>query len=206
MVNPDGVIAGNYRASMAGCDLNRRYDNPDFRFHPTVWSIKNLCEDLLIGSPHKPKESPPDEELIAFIDMHGHSRKKNVFCYGPQIPLHSDKYLKMRVLPKLLSEETEMFRYHSCKFVNEKYKQRAARIVLAKELSIFNCFTFEASFHGYFDRDNVNHEFTPKAYERMGEALVNSLFEYVMILEEEARRKHIKKLEKQRSDKRKKYG
>jgi murein tripeptide amidase MpaA len=26
MLNPDGVIVGNYRTSMAGCDLNRRYD------------------------------------------------------------------------------------------------------------------------------------------------------------------------------------
>jgi hypothetical protein len=40
MLNPDGVIVGNYRTSMAGCDLNRRYDEPDYRLHPTVWSTK----------------------------------------------------------------------------------------------------------------------------------------------------------------------
>lgn len=28
MVNPDGVIHGNYRCSLAGCDLNRRWKNP----------------------------------------------------------------------------------------------------------------------------------------------------------------------------------
>ena len=27
-INPDGVIAGNYRVSMAGSDLNRKYINP----------------------------------------------------------------------------------------------------------------------------------------------------------------------------------
>ena len=27
MMNPDGVIQGNYRTSLAGCDLNRRYKN-----------------------------------------------------------------------------------------------------------------------------------------------------------------------------------
>jgi cytosolic carboxypeptidase protein 2/3 len=48
--------------------------------------------------------------------MHGHSRKKNAFIFGPQVPLHSEEYLKMRVVPKLLSEETDMFRYHSCSF------------------------------------------------------------------------------------------
>ena len=28
MINPDGVINGNYRCSLAGSDLNRRYKNP----------------------------------------------------------------------------------------------------------------------------------------------------------------------------------
>lgn len=28
MINPDGVINGNYRCSLAGCDLNRRYKTP----------------------------------------------------------------------------------------------------------------------------------------------------------------------------------
>lgn len=121
--------------------------------------------------------------------MHGHSRKKNVFVFGPQLPLHSDKYLKMRVIPKLLSDETEMFRYHSCRFLNEKSKETAARIALNREFNIYNSFTLEASFHGYFDRDKVTHEFTTELYEQMGVHLVNSLYEYVMICEEDERRK-----------------
>lgn len=68
--------------------------------------------------------------------MHGHSTKKNVFVYGPQVPLHSENYLKIRIIPKLLSEETEMFRFHSCKFYNEKSKETAARISLHKEFEI----------------------------------------------------------------------
>jgi murein tripeptide amidase MpaA len=28
MLNPDGVINGNYRCSLAGCDLNRRWKRP----------------------------------------------------------------------------------------------------------------------------------------------------------------------------------
>lgn len=79
---------------MAGCDLNRRYDDPDFRFHPTVWSIKNMCEDLVYGDISKGIGAITKvDDLIAFIDMHGHSRKKNVFIYGPPVPLHSMKYL-----------------------------------------------------------------------------------------------------------------
>jgi hypothetical protein len=48
--------------------------------------------------------------------MHGHSVKKNVFIFGAPVPLHSSDYLKVKVIPKLIAEETEMFRYHSCSF------------------------------------------------------------------------------------------
>lgn len=102
----------------------------------------------------------------------------------------------MRVIPKLLSEETDMFRYHSCSFLNEKSKETAARIVLYKEFDIFNCFTLEASFHGYFDKDKNNFEFTQESYEQMGVNLVNSLYEYVMIIEESERRKQFNKVER----------
>jgi len=31
MLNPDGVIVGNYRCSLAGLDLNRQYINPSVK-------------------------------------------------------------------------------------------------------------------------------------------------------------------------------
>ncbi len=42
MVNPDGVIIGNYRTNIAGNDLNRKYHAPDDKLHPTVCAIKKL--------------------------------------------------------------------------------------------------------------------------------------------------------------------
>ena len=101
-----------------------------------------------------------DEDIMAFIDMHGHSRKKNVFIYGPQFPLSSDKYYRTRIIPKLLSEETSKFRYHSCQFKYEHAKRKTARIVLSKEFNIMNCYTLEASFHSHFDSQRNNYEFT----------------------------------------------
>jgi hypothetical protein len=67
---------------------------------------------------------------------------------------------------------------------------------LYREFGIWNCFTLEASFHGYFDKDRVNHEFTEEGYEQMGVNLVNALYEYVMILEEDARRKQFNRVER----------
>ena len=111
MINVDGVIIGNYRTSMSGNDLNRRYIKPDFRIHPAVCAIKQIASDLIYGPDEESKKDAGEpetinEDIMAFIDMHGHSRKKNVFVYGPQEPLHTANYLKMRIIPKLIAEET----------------------------------------------------------------------------------------------------
>jgi murein tripeptide amidase MpaA len=50
MVNPDGVIIGNYRTSYSGNDLNRKYHDPDLRLHPTVSAIKSLVDEIINGS------------------------------------------------------------------------------------------------------------------------------------------------------------
>lgn len=105
-------------------------------------AIKGIIREII-------KNAKEPEPISAFIDIHGHSRKKSIFMYGPYYPLHNERYLKMRVLPQLLSERTEMFRFYSCKFRIQKSKLTAARVVLWKEFNIMNCFTLEGSFHGF---------------------------------------------------------
>jgi murein tripeptide amidase MpaA len=64
MLNPDGVINGNYRCSLAGCDLNRRWKNPSKLLHPTVYYTKKLCNQI-----------NAERGVLMFCDLHGHSRK-----------------------------------------------------------------------------------------------------------------------------------
>jgi murein tripeptide amidase MpaA len=40
MMNPDGVIYGNYRCSLLGVDLNRKWVAPNRFLHPTVFYTK----------------------------------------------------------------------------------------------------------------------------------------------------------------------
>ena len=40
MLNVDGVVNGNYRCSLAACDLNRRYHRPSKVLHPPVYYTK----------------------------------------------------------------------------------------------------------------------------------------------------------------------
>jgi murein tripeptide amidase MpaA len=42
ILNPDGVIHGNYRSSLMGVDLNRRWKNPSKFLHPTIYYAKSL--------------------------------------------------------------------------------------------------------------------------------------------------------------------
>ena len=44
MLNPDGVINGNYRCSLVGCDLNRRWKTPSKILHPTIYYAKELIK------------------------------------------------------------------------------------------------------------------------------------------------------------------
>ena len=71
MVNPDGVINGNTRCSLAGVDLNRVWIDPSQKQHPTIFCIKQLLRQM-----------QGERELFLFCDLHGHSRKKNMFMYG----------------------------------------------------------------------------------------------------------------------------
>jgi len=71
MLNPDGVIHGNYRCSLTGCDLNRRWKNPNPTLHPEVYYTKKMIMEF--------HEKHP---ISMIIDLHGHSRKKDVFAYG----------------------------------------------------------------------------------------------------------------------------
>jgi len=71
MINPDGVINGNYRCSLSGCDLNRRYKAPSKVFHPVIFSIKRMVRSFA-----------KEKEFALFCDFHGHSRRKSIFMYG----------------------------------------------------------------------------------------------------------------------------
>ena len=71
MLNPDGVIVGNYRCSLFGKDLNRNYRKPKKDYFPTIWATKSMMDRLAQRC-----------EVTLYIDMHGHSTRQNVFMYG----------------------------------------------------------------------------------------------------------------------------
>ena len=96
MLNPDGVISGNYRTSLAGCDLNRRWDEPSPTQHPTIFHARQLVERFA-----------RDRDVALFCDLHGHSRRFNIFCYGCAPPeMAAVDAAKARLFPLLLYQES----------------------------------------------------------------------------------------------------
>lgn len=46
MINPDGVIFGNFRTSLSGKDLNRQFKAKNQDLIPEVTELKNLVKRL----------------------------------------------------------------------------------------------------------------------------------------------------------------
>jgi len=105
--------------------------------------------------------------------------------YGPYFPLHSSKYMKIRAIPKLVSERTEMFRFFSCKFKVEKYKENCARIAIWRDFNVTNCFTIETSSFGFLNKDRDTIQFNTGLLQEFGECMVHSIFEFNLIQEED---------------------
>lgn len=109
--------------------------------------------------------------------------------YGPHYPLHSSNYMKIRVIPKLMSERTVMFRFYSCKFRNEEYKENCARLSLWRNFKIQTSLTIESSFHGYLDENRDTKILNEANLQYFGSMFCQSVFEYLLILEENRRQK-----------------
>lgn len=135
MVNADGVINGNTRCSLAGVDLNRCWMDPQKDTNPVIFHLKWLIARL-----------KDERGVVVFCDLHGHSRKKNIFMYGNSIK--GDTKHKERIFPYMLDKQAEVFSYSDCAFSVQKAKEGTGRVVGWKELGVQNSYTLEASFCG----------------------------------------------------------
>ncbi|CAH8597502.1 unnamed protein product [Heterobilharzia americana] len=144
MMNPDGVIVGNYRCSLTGRDLNRNYRQPRKDVFPTVWTVKQLVKWC--------KKMYKD---VIYCDMHGHSRRNNIFMYGcdpsnrySKIFNTTEKSLQERILPYIISQQaSRYFSFANCRFTIHPCKEATSRVVFWREFEVVNSFTLEATFN-----------------------------------------------------------
>ncbi|KAL4217925.1 hypothetical protein ACF0H5_022664 [Mactra antiquata] len=199
MLNPDGVIVGNYRCSLAARDLNRNYRHPKRESFPTVWHTKHMIE--VLSEKH---------EILLYCDLHGHSRKHNVFMYGNNTAtddpdnnnnntnnvVGARAFLNERLFPWLMAQKSpEKFSFPFCKFNIKRCKEATGRVVMWRQMRIHNSFTLEATFSGTAMNKNLAAEecrhFNISDYMEMGHILCQSALEFKAIQENKARQTEI---------------
>ena len=145
MLNPDGVVIGNYRCSLSGHDLNRQYLNPSAKLFPEPFAIKQMMRKTL-----------ECRKIELYCDFHGHSRQKDIFMYGcgtwaGQQNLHqqnNDKKYREQVFPMMYDRLCANFNFNGSSFTVHKAKESTGRVVMWREFSLANSYTCEASFCG----------------------------------------------------------
>ncbi|UJR35501.1 hypothetical protein I4U23_028255 [Adineta vaga] len=167
MLNPDGVIVGNYRCSLAGRDLNRNYKTVLKDAYPSIWHTREMIKRFM-----------SETELVLYCDFHGHSRKQNVFVYGCENKHLPNERLKERIFPAMLGKnDPSKFSYYSCKFKVQKSKEGTGRVVMWS-MGIMNSYTLEATFCGSTQGDRAGQHFTTHDLESIGHHFLDSLLDY----------------------------
>ncbi|CAL6041818.1 Zinc_carboxypeptidase domain-containing protein [Hexamita inflata] len=131
LLNPDGVIVGNYRCNLAGFDLNRNWHQTS-KHTPCIESVQS---EMKLDSTH---------ELFCYIDVHGHFKKKSVFGYS----VNDDGFFQF------LHSYSQFFKFQNCKLGYSKSKKNTGRVINGTQFGFKHSYCIEASFHGWTNDEN----------------------------------------------------
>ena len=135
--------------------------------HPVVFAVKKFKRTF-----------SKERQVVLYCDLHGHSRRKNIFMYGNNI---KDTPHASRVFPYILSKLCDYFSFEYSRFSMSKYKESTARISMYKELGIPNIFTMEASFCGADKGKHKGTHFSTEHFMLAGQKLLEALLCYCKI-------------------------
>ncbi|XP_030071192.1 cytosolic carboxypeptidase 3 isoform X2 [Microcaecilia unicolor] len=172
MLNPDGVIVGNYRCSLTGRDLNRNFRSILKDSFPIVYCTRKMIKRVMA-----------EWEVLLYCDLHGHSRKQNVFMYGCSSrdgggSRCQTSYLEGKVFPLMLSKNNpDKFSFTGCKFKVQKGKEGTGRVTMWK-MGINNSYTMESSFCGSSLGSRQGTHFSTKDLETLGYDFCDTLLDY----------------------------
>ena len=166
MINVDGVISGNTRTSLAGCDLNRRWIYPNSFLHPEIFYGKKLIMDF-----------SENYKIECIVDFHGHFGAFNSFFYANK---KKDDVSFCRYFPFSCAKKSKVIQIEKSKFKMPEYKKGTGRINLFNELDVENVVTLETSYFGCNEGGYINQYFTVETLKEIGRDICNGilLFHY----------------------------
>ncbi|XP_005529186.1 PREDICTED: cytosolic carboxypeptidase 2 [Pseudopodoces humilis] len=168
MLNPDGVVVGNSRCSLAGRDPNRAYGMALPGSFPGVWHLRAMVQRVLA-----------EREVLLYCDFHGHSRKNNVFMYGCDAGGDSTgTRLRQRVFPLMLSKNApDKFSFSSCKFQVQKSREGTGRVSMWR-LGVSHSYTLEVAFSGSTLGERRSSHFSVEDLGSLGRLLCDTLLDF----------------------------
>jgi hypothetical protein len=135
--------------------------------HPVNFAVKRMMRVF-----------SKERQIVLYCDLHGHSRRKNMFMYGNNI---KEQTTSSRVFPYILSKLCDYFSFEQSRFSMNKSKEGTARIAMFKELNIPNIFTLEASFCGADRGVLKDTHFSTEHFMLVGRKLLETLIVYCKI-------------------------
>ena len=161
IVNVDGVICGNSRTSLSGCDLNRRWINPNEYLHSEIFYLKELIFNFV----NKFK-------VDYIIDFHGHFGAFNSFFYANN---KEDDISFCKSFPFICGKISKIIEFNKSIFKMPKYKKGTGRINIYKELNIENIVTLETSYFGCNQGEYINQYFNIDMLKEIGRDICNGI-------------------------------
>jgi hypothetical protein len=164
MMNPDGVVLGNYRRNSLGLDLNREWDASTPVTSPTVWAALQELAAIEAGS-----------GLAAFIDVHTHSSFLKNWVYGVSgsPALNQKEQGWAQELETLFSD----FSFSMSSFTNgaTTVAKNSIHSLYPDTIS----YTHEQTYHTITYGPNAGAPITIARYKAMGVAIGESLVSYL---------------------------
>uniref|UniRef100_A0A7M5X5T7 Peptidase M14 domain-containing protein n=1 Tax=Clytia hemisphaerica TaxID=252671 RepID=A0A7M5X5T7_9CNID len=120
-----------------------------------------------------------EREVVLYCDLHGHSRKKNIFVYGCENKQEKlSTRLNTRLFPYILAKNApDKFSFTNCRFRVQKNKEGTGRVVMWNT-GIRYSYTLEASFCGSSSSQGTEeYHYGVQDYEEMGYHFCDSLLD-----------------------------
>ena len=119
------------------------------------------------------KKVHAERTCVLYCDLHGHSRKPNVFMYGCD---RKGAPEETRIFPLLLSKISPLFDFHASRFGVQKSKEATARVAIFKELKTCPLvYTMESTFSGLDKGPHAGSHINTTMLESMGTDLCRAL-------------------------------
>ena len=141
VLNPDGVVRGNFRLDQNGINLNRCYQSPDEALQPTIYAVKLYFEYLSQGVKY-------------YFDLHAHASKRSCFLFGNF--MEHEKMTETQLLAKLIETNSAYFEFSECNFSEKSMtakdpkdhhsKEGSGRVSFYKTHGVMHSYTFECSY------------------------------------------------------------